>query len=608
MKNYSYWFESTPDRRRFPRLAGDREADVVVIGGSIGGLFTAFFLAGAGLRVVVLERSKVAGGDAAYSTGFVTRVPSEVSFASFAAKYGEFFLRRLFAFGRSIERRIFSLIQQDGIPCEFKPCDAFFGGITLNDLTVRREWSALERVDPDADFFTRNQPHRFPFASAVQFSGAAKCNIRKYLIGRAEVEPRQLFDCFEDSQVVSLELCHQNSVCVRTPTGTVRAGSAILAVGDPSALLLECGALVAPFSMTARALQYEQLSLPEDIFWDAYEPRRYFRKISEDELLIACADDRALTGRDDRTASSLSYLFPLSKSHGGITHQWSYRAYATIDGLPYFFEHPKMPRVWVMCGFGAHTLVWHAAVAEIAAALVRGKTHDQSDLFSLDRTGAKLDLLRRKPREPIILQSARGVVAIASHNPLRRLYAWTLHWAHTRHAERALWFLSFIESSFFPVPPDVLMIPMVIARPDHAWRIASICTAASVLGAVAGYVIGWGFFETVGNFIVETYHLQAAMDNVGGRYQSHAFLSIFSAAFTPIPFKVFTLSAGVFKIPLILFIIASILGRGGRFFAVAWALKRFGVGIQKTVEKYFNWFSIAFVVLLMAGFFLLGSR
>ncbi len=188
---------------------------------------------------------------------------------------------------------------------------------------------------------------------------------------------------------------------------------------------------------------------------------------------------------------------------------------------------------------------------------------------------------------------------------LRRLYDWTLHWAKTPKAQGALFGVAFMESSFFPIPPDVLLIPMVIAKPRRWLAYAALCTLGSVLGALLGYAIGWGLYETVGQWIITTYHLEEAMVLVGRKYQENAFLAIFTAAFTPIPFKVFTISAGLFSINIATLLIASLIGRFGRFFLVAASLRLFGRRIAATIEKYFDIFSLVFVALLVGGFLLI---
>ena len=186
---------------------------------------------------------------------------------------------------------------------------------------------------------------------------------------------------------------------------------------------------------------------------------------------------------------------------------------------------------------------------------------------------------------------------------IRGLYDWTLHWARTKQAPYALFLIAFIESSFFPIPPDVLLIAMVVAHQKNWIRNAAICTLGSVLGSLLGYFIGWSLFETVGKFIVQTYHLEAIVRMLGEKYAQNAFLVVFTAAFTPIPYKAITITAGLFKISLITLVIASIVGRAGRFFLVAGALRLFGKKISDSIEKYFDIFSIAFIILLVGGFF-----
>lgn len=182
------------------------------------------------------------------------------------------------------------------------------------------------------------------------------------------------------------------------------------------------------------------------------------------------------------------------------------------------------------------------------------------------------------------------------------LYTWTLHWAKTRQAPYALFCIAFIESSFFPIPPDILLIATVAAKRQRWLRLATICTLGSVAGAFLGYFIGWSLYETVGKFIVETYHLQAMMDLIGKKYADNAFLTVFTAAFTPIPYKIITIGAGLFRISLPTLILASLVGRAGRFFIVAAALRVFGEKIEKSIEKYFDILSVLFILLLVGGF------
>lgn len=185
---------------------------------------------------------------------------------------------------------------------------------------------------------------------------------------------------------------------------------------------------------------------------------------------------------------------------------------------------------------------------------------------------------------------------------MRKMYDWTIRWSNTKKAPQALFAIAFVESSFFPVPPDVLLIAMVVGKRKSWFRNALICTIGSVAGALLGYVIGMALWESVGKPIVDFYKLQGSVDIVREAYRNNAFLAILTAAFTPIPYKVFTISAGLFAIPVPVLVIASAIGRAGRFFAVAGLLRIFGDRIASSIERNFDLFSIVFMVLLIGGF------
>ena len=188
---------------------------------------------------------------------------------------------------------------------------------------------------------------------------------------------------------------------------------------------------------------------------------------------------------------------------------------------------------------------------------------------------------------------------------IKKLYDWVLHWAETPYAVPALFLLSFSESSFFPVPPDVLLIALAISIPQKSFKYAAICSVASVLGGILGYYIGVYGYETVGKPIVDFYHGQATMDKVNMWYEQYGFWGILIAAITPIPYKVFTIASGMFKFDFLSFLSASIIGRSFRFFVVAGLIWKFGPVIKKFIDKYFNLLSFAFIVLLVGGFILI---
>lgn len=185
---------------------------------------------------------------------------------------------------------------------------------------------------------------------------------------------------------------------------------------------------------------------------------------------------------------------------------------------------------------------------------------------------------------------------------IRRLYDWVMGWSESPYAVPALFLIAFAESSFFPIPPDVLLMALAISAPRRAIFYALVCTAGSVSGGVAGYAIGHFAFDTLGQPIIEAYGVTEKFDLVGQKYQENAFAAIAIAGFTPIPYKVFTIAAGVFKIGVPTLVAASVVGRAGRFLLVGGLIRLFGPQIKEFIDKYFNILSIVFVVLLVGGF------
>lgn len=188
---------------------------------------------------------------------------------------------------------------------------------------------------------------------------------------------------------------------------------------------------------------------------------------------------------------------------------------------------------------------------------------------------------------------------------LRKSYDWILRWSATKHAVPALAILAFAESSFFPIPPDVLLIAMAVAVPLKAFRFAAVCSVASVLGGMFGYLLGWQFMDLVGTRIVEFYHFQEQFAKIGEWYEKYNAWAVGAAGFTPLPYKVFTLAAGAFEINFAVFVLASLVSRSARFFIVAGLIYKFGAPVKAFIEKYFNLLSIVFIVLLFAGFVLI---
>ncbi len=193
----------------------------------------------------------------------------------------------------------------------------------------------------------------------------------------------------------------------------------------------------------------------------------------------------------------------------------------------------------------------------------------------------------------------------------KRLYRWVSHWAKTPYGSIALFILAFAESIFFPVPADVLLILLVMGCSVKAFQYALICTIGSVAGALVGYSVGYFtwlqldgsftgfanfFFDNIPGFSVSLYN------SIKVLYEQWGFWVIFTAGFTPIPFKVFTITAGVFDLNLLMFLLASVIGKGARFFIVAFLIWKYGSRIKQFIEKYFNLLALGLTTFIIGGF------
>ncbi len=187
-------------------------------------------------------------------------------------------------------------------------------------------------------------------------------------------------------------------------------------------------------------------------------------------------------------------------------------------------------------------------------------------------------------------------------NPLKKLYYWVLHWAYTPYGVWALILTAFSEASFFPVAPDTLLIPLSLSRPKKALWYATLSSIFSVLGGMLGYAIGIWLMDAVGMKILEFYGAVAEFEKVSALFNKYSGIAVATAGFTPIPYKVFTIAAGACRINFFIFVVASALSRGARFFLEAGLLALFGEKAKVLVEKYFNLLTIVFLILLVGGF------
>lgn len=187
-------------------------------------------------------------------------------------------------------------------------------------------------------------------------------------------------------------------------------------------------------------------------------------------------------------------------------------------------------------------------------------------------------------------------------NLLRKTYDLMLNLSASPHAIWFLFAVAFAESSFFPIPPDIMLIPMILATPNKAWRIAAIATLASLIGGYFGYAIGIFAFNTIAEPILQFYNALDKFYTFENYYHRYGAWIVFGAGITPFPYKIITIASGVVHLDLIVFTIASVLARGLRFFIVAWLLKKYGEPMKYFIEKHLGKLSILFLILLIGGF------
>ena len=187
-------------------------------------------------------------------------------------------------------------------------------------------------------------------------------------------------------------------------------------------------------------------------------------------------------------------------------------------------------------------------------------------------------------------------------SPTRRLYNWLMRAVDTPRAVKILSIVSFAESSIFPLPPDLMLIPMILSNRQKAWRLAFICSLTSILGGILGYALGYFLFESIGQWIINTYHLQESFHNFQSLFQEWGFWIIMAKGLTPIPYKLVTIASGVCELNFGQFILASVITRTARFYILATLVWYFGEWSKEFIEKYLGWILFASLVLIGVGF------
>lgn len=396
----SYWLSSDPDTKKYSHATTTVSADVIVIGGGIAGTIACEELLRSGKKVILLEKNHCATGDTAATTGFLTRVP-DTSLDEVIKKYGENFARDLCNATHEMQQRLFSLIKEKNIACDFQMCTSFFGAYSKNDVHIARESNVYARVMPYA---ARAEEGCGFFQEAVAFMHEGKINARRFVSNLLEKLIHQYhnqFFIYEETEATEISV-NSDGVTILTPHAVIKGCSVILSVGDPSYLFPELENIFERRVSYVIAAEFEKDSpLLPDMYWDVLDPYFYYRFVDNKTLIVGGSD---IAVDKIKLQSPYEKLETFLKEHTtaafNVTHRWSGSIFHTNDGLPYSFEHPQYAgKVFIATGFGGNGLVMGSLCGFLAAQKACGTLNATQALFDISRT--KLKILKRNAQESL---------------------------------------------------------------------------------------------------------------------------------------------------------------------------------------------------------------
>ncbi len=388
-KHTSPWLDTVPDKKLFPAISKNESTEVVIIGGGIVGVMTAYQLSRSGTSVILLEKNHIGTGDTGLTTGFLTRVP-ETSIAHTIEEYGAPFAQKLFAAGAAAQEFIFKTIHDEKIACDWTPCKTYFGSYEsgdegLVDEVLLDEWSAIQMVEKNAALNTE-----FPLQEAIEFSGEGKFHSRKFLRGLLEKCTGKNLTIYEESEVTDIGVS-ENGVSVAVNGHTITAKKIICATGLPIAPLAELRNIVTPKLTYVLGLRYqEHAPISEDLFWDTFEPYFYYRRIDEKTIILGGCDAEKPDPEAFEKLENFAEKY-FKEKHETI-YQWSGSIFMSKDGIPYAFEHPHYAgKIYVATGLGGNGLVFGTCMSMRLKKMVLGEEDEYTEIFSLARTGEKIE-------------------------------------------------------------------------------------------------------------------------------------------------------------------------------------------------------------------------
>lgn len=393
-KATSPWLDTVPDSLRFEKLTKDISTDVVVVGGGIVGIMTAWRLAANGMKVVVLERNHMVTGDTAFTTAFITRVP-DTSAADLKERYGADFVKRVFAATTEAQDWFKNVIKTEGIDCDYADVPSYNCAYATDDESIAEEWSAIGAADPKASVVhgAEASAHFSEVKEAIKFDGEARYHVRKFLLGLLKRPGAANIKVYEEADVQDIDVS-DSGVRVVTATGVVSAKKVVVTTGLPHqsfAELLPWFSTRLTFVIAAKFAGGAPIG--DAMFWDTDEPYQYYRRLDANSIILGGCDRDASDTPEPGAMKPVDALkgFLDKRMKGAayeVTHTWSGSMFETEDGLPFLSEHPSYKgRVFIGSGFGGNGMVCGALAGMVLGDLAAGKANAHSDVFAFARIG-----------------------------------------------------------------------------------------------------------------------------------------------------------------------------------------------------------------------------
>jgi glycine/D-amino acid oxidase-like deaminating enzyme len=377
MAPVSHWFEAVPEEKRFPSLEGNLSVDIVVIGGGIAGLMTAYLLAKEGVRVALVEQGFIGSGDSGYTTAFISRFLDNAAATKKTWPAGEETLNL-------IER----IVQDEKIDCDFRRIDsAYFTRSNRDGLA--KEFEIISSCDPLMRFTEGDDASAlcgFEVAAAILKKDEGQFHIRKFLLGLAEAIQKPGGVIFEKMPVSAIE---EEGCLVRCKTGSIKTERVVVATGMPMRMFSEITKLLTPFlTFVVGASFPEKKPFGEHLFWDDEDPYHYFRWVDDTELILGGVD-RAMKGpkpAENPHEILEEFLSGISKEKSTRVHAWQGSIFATEDSLPYYGTHPVYgERIFFATGFGGNGMTFGSLAGKVISDTIIGRASDFTTMFSFSR-------------------------------------------------------------------------------------------------------------------------------------------------------------------------------------------------------------------------------